>query len=283
MGDCLRPLACWPALNGGRPSFVQPRVGEGFSHHPQLVRCRECPPCRAHHALQIALRCVCEHVANGAPGTFATLTYAPDFIYAPLGAPSVSPQHVTRWLKRLRKRYGKVRYFVAAEYGDKGGRPHYHALLFGRVFTSAQLELTWKFGSVHVDELVTPTILYTAQYVEKKLYGALADEHYRGVFPPFHRASQGLGRDYLTKYLSNVALDSVWVPTPDGGYRMPLPDSLLQYLEKVSPLLHEALSDSRKRAAQAALSGDKYLLHQRRVAAAVIAAKKAAQRSSEFS
>lgn len=288
MGDCLRPLASWPALDGGRPSFTQPASpSSGYSVHAQLVRCRQCPPCRAHQAQQLAYRCVAEHLSGNGEGSFVTLTYADENLYQPLGVPSLHPQHVTKWLKRLRKYYGPVRYLVAGEYGDRYKRPHYHALLFGRTYTKAEIERSWSLkgkpiGHVDVGDLVTPTILYTAQYIEKKLFGALADLHYRGIFPPFHRASQSLGREYLSKFENNTAQDVLWVPGADGGYPVPLPDTLVQYLEKNKPLLHEAISAKRRHAAQAALQGDSYVLHQRRVAAAVNAAKKAALKPREF-
>ena len=39
---------------------------------------------------------------------------------------------VQKFLKRLRKAYrGKLRYFVAGEYGEQTARPHYHMILYG--------------------------------------------------------------------------------------------------------------------------------------------------------
>ena len=62
-------------------------------------------------------------------------------------------------MKRVRKFAGSgVRFFGCGEYGDRGGRPHYHGLLFGldfedkklwsvrdgyRVYKSDQLEKLW--------------------------------------------------------------------------------------------------------------------------------------------
>lgn len=45
--------------------------------------------------------------------------------------PTVSKTDVQKFLKRLRKNYGKkVRYFICAEYGPKSFKPHYHVLFF---------------------------------------------------------------------------------------------------------------------------------------------------------
>ena len=41
-------------------------------------------------------------------------------------------EDIQKFLKRLRKAYrGKLRYFVAGEYGEQTARPHYHMILYG--------------------------------------------------------------------------------------------------------------------------------------------------------
>ena len=37
-------------------------------------------------------------------------------------------------MKRLRRKFGKVRFYHCGEYGDKNGRPHYHASIFNYNF-----------------------------------------------------------------------------------------------------------------------------------------------------
>ena len=71
---------------------------------------------------------------------------------------------VQKFLKRLRKAYrGKLRYFVAGEYGEKTARPHYHMILYGwrptdlkhlykiqhnGYFTSKWLANLWGMGQI---------------------------------------------------------------------------------------------------------------------------------------
>lgn len=60
---------------------------------------------------------------------FVTLTY--DDEHMPYGG-DLHYRHFQLFLKKLRKRLGRpVRYFMCGEYGDRLGRPHYHAILIG--------------------------------------------------------------------------------------------------------------------------------------------------------
>ena len=72
--------------------------------------CGQCMPCRINRRRLWTSRLVLEsalHVSN----LFVTLTYANDF--GPINW-SLTPRHITLWLKRLRKMLGyEVRYFVA--------------------------------------------------------------------------------------------------------------------------------------------------------------------------
>ena len=56
---------------------------------------------------------------------FVTLTYE-------VAPRSLQYEDFQKFLKRLRKNSGKaVRYFACGEYGEEGGRPHFHALPLG--------------------------------------------------------------------------------------------------------------------------------------------------------
>lgn len=125
-----------------------------------------------------------------------TLTFSPEHLPAD---GSVSVLDVQLFMKRLRKRIGKVRFFACGEYGSKGGRPHYHLLLFGwspsdrrlwrrsgsghLVYRSALLEEIWPFGHCEVGDVTQQSAGYVARYALKKVNGAAADEHYRRVNP----------------------------------------------------------------------------------------------------
>ena len=71
---------------------------------------------------------------------FLTLTYDDDHIpygeiikgYRSIQSQTVSKRDVQLFIKRLRKAYKKpIKYFLAAEYGGRTKRPHYHAIVFG--------------------------------------------------------------------------------------------------------------------------------------------------------
>lgn len=104
------------------------------------------------------------------------------------------------FMKRLRERFGEgVRYIVAGEYGDKLGRPHYHAILYNchfadrkhwyrskqghNVFRSELLEELWPFGNCEIGSVTPESIAYVARYVMKKVTGKNAAEHYHWIEP----------------------------------------------------------------------------------------------------
>ena len=125
---------------------------------------------------------------------------------------------VQKFLKRLRKAYrGKLRYFVAGEYGEQTARPHYHMILYGwqptdlehlykiqhnGYFTSKWLTDIWGMGQTQIAQAVPETYRYVAGYVTKKMYeidGQKANTYYElGQQKPFACMSlkPGLGDNY---------------------------------------------------------------------------------------
>lgn len=101
--------------------------------------------------------------------SFVTLTYAPE--HYPSDS-SVKKRDLQLFLKRLRFAVepAKIRYFAVGEYGEKSGRAHYHAVLYGVPMTDQKLIAdSWGLGLVHVGEANTKTMGYIAGYVTKKL------------------------------------------------------------------------------------------------------------------
>lgn len=105
-------------------------------------------------------------------------------------------------MKRLRRRFGyaKLRFFHAGEYGEKKGRPHYHAILFGTdlrdgayevdtsdrgdvTWRSPLLDSVWEFGLNRVGDVTFESCAYVARYVTKKVTGPMARDHYERVCP----------------------------------------------------------------------------------------------------
>ena len=136
-------------------------------------------------------------------------------------------------MKRLRK-YAKtpVRFYMCGEYGDMGGRPHYHACLFGYsfadlqlvnhspagspIYRSAVLESLWTFGFSSVGEVTFESAAYVARYIMKKITGSQSDAHYRDVdlssgeiitrCKEFNRMSlkPGIGAKWFEKFNTDV-------------------------------------------------------------------------------
>jgi len=102
---------------------------EKHSHTTFFVPCGQCGECRLSRARMWATRCVHE-AACWKQSCFVTLTYKD---LPPNN--SLEPEDTRNFIRRLRQTIGKnFKYFLAGEYGEKGDRPHYHALIFGTDF-----------------------------------------------------------------------------------------------------------------------------------------------------
>lgn len=190
--------------------------------------CGRCVGCRLERSRQWATRIIHEakcHESN----CFVTLTYRPDAL------PERGSLHYgdfQRFMKRLRKQYGPVRFYMCGEYGEQLDRPHFHACLFGLDFSadrivhkrsngfvlyrSPSLERLWPYGFSTVAELNFETAAYTARYVMKKMTGDLAVDHYKRIDedtgevywlePEFNRMSlkPGIGAPFFERFHSDI-------------------------------------------------------------------------------
>lgn len=192
---CFRPLTGWrsrrPNPNGKRS--ITFRLSEGFKDQEVTLPCGKCHGCRLEHARTWAVRCMHEaslHENN----CFLTLTYDQEHLpeVSP-GISTVSKRDVQLFLKKLRRRGYKFRYYMGAEYGPKFGRAHYHLCMFGMdftdkllwsvkrgnaLYTSKKLEKIWGKGFCTIGELTFQSASYVARYCMKKMKGPIADEHY---------------------------------------------------------------------------------------------------------
>ncbi len=129
--------------------------------------------------------------------SFVTLTYRPEDVPWAIcdGSPMqvLHGKHVSNWLKRFRKVHGPFRYFVVGEYGDKSGRPHYHAIMFGVDSARCQeIQDTWGHGFSYTREAEINAIAYTAFYTTKKWLKS-TNEALLGRPPEFARMSRKPG------------------------------------------------------------------------------------------
>jgi hypothetical protein len=163
---------------------------------------------------------------------FLTLTMSPEYLESRENPWSLDKTEFQRFMKRLRKRYGKkIRYFHCGEYGEKNSRPHYHAIIFGmdfkdkelfkvrdeiRLYTSETLAKLWPYGFVTIGEVTMESCAYVARYVTKKIKGKDAEKHYirwdpltgEGIpiEPEYATMSRkpGIGRSWFEKYKADV-------------------------------------------------------------------------------
>lgn len=194
--------------------------------------CGQCIGCRLEISRQWAIRCV--HEAQLYPhNIFVTLTY--DDEHLPRDH-SLQPRDTQLFFKRLRRRLGdqRIRYYLAGEYGDRDGRPHYHAIIFNcrlpdekpfketntrnTLRTSEILNQAWGQGFTSIGEVTFQSAAYVTRYVMKKLTGlAQANRVWTDpetgevhqLAPEFARMSRGkggrgIGHDWLSRFESDV-------------------------------------------------------------------------------
>ena len=187
---CYRPLTGYRArdvaASGRRPIVFN--VADGYADMEVKLPCGQCIGCKLEHSRQWAMRCVHEASLYDA-NSYITLTYDDDSLPRHR---SVDVYIAQLFLKRFRKRYGKARYFLAGEYGDKFERPHYHAILFdhkfedqkffkmhngNKLYRSASLEDLWKGGYSTIGGVTFESAAYVARYCVKKVTGEKTAEH----------------------------------------------------------------------------------------------------------
>ena len=159
------------------------------------IPCGKCAGCIIDKAKQNANRVALE-LKFWKKGVFVTLTYDPQHIP---NHRSLKKSDLQKFWKRLRKKekglkpwYHKdklqfpIRYISCGEYGEKKGRPHYHAIILNWMpddlkpykqnkwkdwtYTSKKLQKIWGLGKVIVGIASYESATYVAQYVGKKIF-----------------------------------------------------------------------------------------------------------------
>lgn len=192
--------------------------------------CGQCIGCRLERSRQWAMRCMHEaqtHQHN----CFITLTY--DNTHLPSDG-SLHYKDFQLFIKRLRKKFGntRIRYYMAGEYGENFGRPHFHACIFGydfhdkklwkrtpagsMLYRSADLETLWPFGYSSIGDVNFESAAYVARYIMKKVTGHNAKAHYTEIDPDtgeitsrkpeFNKMSlkPGIGYEWYKQYKNDV-------------------------------------------------------------------------------
>lgn len=169
--------------------------GEELKENITAVPCGKCAGCIIDKASDFATRAALEY-KFWKKGVFVTLTYDPKHL--PKNRELNKPDLINFW-KRLRKKnkgfkswYYKgqlqtpIRYMSCGEYGEKKGRPHYHALIFNWMpsdmkpykknkygdwlYTSKELQNIWGMGKVIIGIASYESASYVARYTQKKIF-----------------------------------------------------------------------------------------------------------------
>ncbi len=224
---CYHPLSAFQCADGSIVFYESKRHDTVKS---LSLPCGQCVGCRLERSRQWAIRCMHEaqmHTQN----CFITLTY--DDAHLPSDR-SLHYRDFQLFIKRLRKRYPgrRIRYYMAGEYGENFGRPHWHACIFGLdfddkklwkrtaanslLYRSKNLELLWPFGYSSIGDVTFESAAYVARYIMKKVTGKNAAKHYEeidldtGVItnrtPEFTKMSlkPGIGYEWYKQYTSDV-------------------------------------------------------------------------------
>lgn len=170
--------------------------------------CGKCPGCLDSRSSGWSVRLTHEQKMHDA-SSFVTLTYAQD-------PGSVSKLDCQNFMKRLRFNLGqkKIRFYLASEYGEKSGRSHYHAIIFGHdfsrdrgahevrrgLFASPILDKSWGLGHASSGTVTEASIRYVTNYIIGK---SNAPE---GKAPTFALMSRrpGLGRNWIDNHASET-------------------------------------------------------------------------------
>lgn len=225
------------------------------------IPCGKCVGCRASKARSWAIRCMHESKCHDF-NCFVTLTF--DEANCPLG---LDYKLFQRFMYRVRKKFGPVRFFACGEYGDLNRRPHFHALLFGLTFTdgipcgenimsSAVLSKLWPHGFSSFGDVTFQSAGYVARYAAKKVNGPIADIYYTrldvstgeliSVEPEFGHMSlkPGIGYNWFAKYWREVFVSRDGVVMP-GGKLVPPPSYYMRKLEEFDGDLSEEVKYNR--------------------------------------
>lgn len=177
--------------------------------------CGQCLPCRINRKSMWTARIMMELAAHS-HNQWVTLTYSDEFL--PENG-SLNPRDLKLFLMRLRKEIGPFRYFAVGEYGERLGRPHYHAFLFG-VHPCHQKAVIEKWGKGLCYFAPDPNngnaAQYTAGYTVKKWTKKDA-EGLAGRHPEFTRMSlkPPIGSPYLENMAASITankhvVQSLW-------------------------------------------------------------------------
>lgn len=272
---CLSPVEGWFTPQG--LSFKPPK-GK-IDGEPVKVACRNCIGCKVDRSKEWSVRIMHEAQLHD-ENMFITLTYREADLPQDQG---LHHSHFQAFMKRLRqyalRHHGKKRiaYYMCGEYGDKFGRPHYHAIIFGlkmpdikkygKLYNSQKLEDIWQLGYTSVGTVTLESSAYVARYILKKITGDDAERHYVKAFvdeetgeivetfkvePEYNRMSTrpAIGKEWFKMYSGDFGNDPENQVCHINGKTFPMPQYYLKRLKIQDPDKYEKVLEARTRHAK---------------------------------
>jgi len=285
---------------GKRPLAFSTRDGY---HDTQLkIACGQCRGCRRSHAREWATRCVHE-ASQYKNNCFITLTFNEKYLnstgtlvkedfqlfmkrlrkqFVPKNPHKKGTADHDKWIKE----HG-IRYYHCGEYGTIHGRPHHHACLFNhnftdkvlwketngiRLFRSPTLESLWSdpitgdsYGYSTIGDVTYDSAAYVAGYIDKKISGIKAPDHYQGRQPEYSTMSRrpAIGKGWLEKYSQDL-IQSQGLILP-GGYKHKVPKYYDKHLELTNPEEYANMKALRIMKTRDNPDGDQRRLHVRQM------------------
>lgn len=303
---CYTPLSAYRSkefTSTGKRGITFDR-NSALSSEVLRLPCGQCIGCRLERSRQWAIRCMHEKRMHEY-AYFITFTYSPDCL--PQDMSLRKPDMQLFW-KRLRKKYGRFRYYMCGEYGETNGRPHYHAIVYGITFpdmvfykksrdgsslyVSERLDETWKLGMCVIGDVTFESAAYVARYIVDKRFGPTADEHYSFVdadgviharLPEYTDMSKGIGKAWFEKYGAEAYQhDSVIM----NGREIRPPRYYDKLQEVIDPARIEVLKRKRRRLALRLQKADKKFQTKRGVdrrrVAHIVAMRRLEQKGKEL-
>lgn len=235
--------------------------------------CGSCIGCRLAYSRGWAIRAHHEAFLNK-ENCFLSLTYNNQNL--PKDG-SIHKSELQNFIRDLRK-YAepkKIRFFGCGEYGDKNGRPHYHACVFGLdfqdkellhagtiskwnkvqkkgddhdIYISSDLQKIWQKGYHTIGKLSFESAAYVARYCTKKINGKMAKNHYGDKQPEFALMSRmpGLGREWIEKYWNDVYPKDFFTI---NGTKMRPPRYYDDFIKKHRPEIWKIVEERRRKKA----------------------------------
>lgn len=232
---CYHPINAFQCVDG---SIVFDETRKHDISRSLTLPCGKCIGCRLEKSRQWAMRCMHEaqlHENN----CFITLTYDDKSLN---GNYSLNYEDFQYFMKRFResvyRKYGKkIRFYMAGEYGERFGRPHWHACIFGfdfpdkvplkktssgsLIYKSDELASLWPYGYSSIGDVTFESAAYVARYIMQKAvksnmspdewkwantYSDIETGEIKERVPEFNKMSlkPGIGADWYKKYRSDV-------------------------------------------------------------------------------